>query len=105
MTMRSSRSTVTFSIRSPWRDTRASLPTGDYEVLVEEELLQGLSFEAHQTDGDLPDGARQGPSCGTLRVAGDFRQRLERGAEPGSAATEDRKNHSDAALSPQEDLK
>ena len=48
MIMRSTRSTVTFSkpfILSGYLD---ELPAGEYEVLVEEELLEGLSFAAYR---------------------------------------------------------
>lgn len=48
MSMRSSRSTVTFSNPFTLPGYPGDLPAGDYEVLVEEELLQGLSFEAYR---------------------------------------------------------
>ena len=48
MTMRSTRSTVTFSSPFTLSGYPGDLPAGDYEVLVEEELLQGLSFEAYR---------------------------------------------------------
>lgn len=48
MNVRTSRSTVSF--RHPFVLSRAGtpLPAGDYEVVIEEELLQGLSFEAYR---------------------------------------------------------
>lgn len=46
MNMRLSRSTVTFSNAFTLSGYPVELPAGDYEVLIEEELLQGLSFEA-----------------------------------------------------------
>lgn len=48
MNMRSSRTMVTF--RHPFTLSGYSdeLPAGDYEVLVEEELLEGLSFAAYR---------------------------------------------------------
>lgn len=48
MNMRSTRSTVTFSNPFTLPGYPGDLPAGDYEVLVEEELLQGLSFEAYR---------------------------------------------------------
>ena len=48
MNMRSTRSTLTFSNPFALPGYPGNLPPGDYEVLVEEELLQGLSFEAYR---------------------------------------------------------
>jgi hypothetical protein len=51
MTVRSSKSVVTFT--HPFRISGYSdeLPKGEYVVVVEEELLQGLSFEAYRRTG------------------------------------------------------
>ena len=84
MTMRSTKSTVTFSNPFTLSGYPGELPAGDYEVIVKEELLRGLELRGLPTDSDVPDSARQRQPCGTLRVAGDLRQRLERGAEPRS---------------------
>ena len=46
MDIRSSRSTVVYSNAFSLLGYTGELPAGDYEVPVEEELLQGLSFEA-----------------------------------------------------------
>lgn len=46
--MRSSRSTVMFSKAFTLSDYSDELPAGEYEVVIEEELLQGLSFEAYR---------------------------------------------------------
>ena len=46
MTVRSTRSTVTFSNPFTLPGYAGDLPAGEYEGLAEEELLQGLSFEA-----------------------------------------------------------
>lgn len=46
MNTRSSKTKVTFSNPFSFPGFSGELPAGDYEVLVEEELLQGLSFEA-----------------------------------------------------------
>ncbi|MFW8636085.1 hypothetical protein [Cribrihabitans pelagius] len=48
MNMRSSRSMVTFSNPFTLAGYQDELPAGEYEVAVEEELLQGLSFEAYR---------------------------------------------------------
>lgn len=48
MNTRSSRSIVTFSNPFVLADYPDELPPGDYEVVVEEELLEGLSFIAYR---------------------------------------------------------
>lgn len=51
MSIRSSRSVVTFSRPFTLSGYADQLPAGDYEVLVEEELLQGVSFAAYRRTG------------------------------------------------------
>lgn len=48
MTMRSTKTTVTFSHPFTLVGYQDELPAGEYEVRAEEELLQGLSFEAYR---------------------------------------------------------
>jgi len=48
MDVRSTRSKVTFRHPFTLSGYPDELPAGDYEVLVEEELLQGLSFAAYR---------------------------------------------------------
>ncbi len=48
MNMRSTRSMVTFSKPFLLNGHDGELPAGEYEILVEEELLQGLSFSAYR---------------------------------------------------------
>lgn len=48
MNMRSTASTVTFAHPFTLPGYQDELPAGEYEVIVEEELLQGLSFEAYR---------------------------------------------------------
>ncbi|SIS91436.1 hypothetical protein [Paracoccus saliphilus] len=48
MIMRSTTSMVTFSHPFTLSGYPDELPAGEYEVIVEEELLQGLSFEAYR---------------------------------------------------------
>ncbi|AUQ51401.1 hypothetical protein PhaeoP83_03162 [Phaeobacter inhibens] len=49
MNTRSSRLMVTFSHPFALAGYADELPAGGYEVIVEEELIQGLSFEAYRT--------------------------------------------------------
>lgn len=51
MTMRSSTSLVEFRYPFDVPGSREQLPPGRYEVLVEEELLEGLSFAAYRETG------------------------------------------------------
>jgi hypothetical protein len=48
MTIRSRRETITF--RHPFRikGIDRSLPAGDYEVITDEEMIEGLSFAAYR---------------------------------------------------------
>ena len=104
MNMRSTRSTVTFSNPFTLPGYPGELPAGDYEVLVEEELLQGLSFEAYRRTATYLTvrgrGARAGRSEMRATTERDLKEALSRDAD-----TTETNNHSDAALSPQEDLK
>ncbi|WP_165354802.1 hypothetical protein [Tropicimonas sp. IMCC6043] len=104
MNMRSTRSTVTFSNPFTLSGYTGGLPAGEYEVLVEEELLQGLSFEAYRRTATFlkvhGKGARAGWSELRVTTERDLKEALRR-----DAATTDTNNHSEAALSPQEDLK
>lgn len=104
MTMRSTRSTVTFSNPFTLPGYPGDLPAGNYEVLVEEELLQGLSFEAYRRTATYVTVHGKGVHAGQieLRVTteSDLQEALRRDAD-----TPETNNHSEAALSPQEDLK
>lgn len=48
MLMRSSKSKVTFLHAFSLPDYPDELPSGAYEIVIEEELLQGVSFEAYR---------------------------------------------------------
>ncbi|MCU9838449.1 hypothetical protein OEZ49_11785 [Ruegeria sp. WL0004] len=78
------------------------LPAGDYEILVEEELLQGLSFEAYRRTATYLTERGRGRHAGRTELwatsDGDLEKALSR-----DAATTKPNKHSDAALSPQED--
>ncbi|MFT6457053.1 hypothetical protein [Pseudophaeobacter arcticus] len=104
MTMRSSRSTVTFSNPFTLSGYPGDLPAGDYEVLVEEELLQGLSFEAYRRTATYLTVRGRGGHAGRSELRVIFEKDLKE-ALSRDAATTKTNNHSDAALSPQEDLK
>ena len=103
MNIRSTRSTVTFSTPFTLSGHKEKLPAGDYEVLVEEELLQGLSFAAYRRTGTYlsasDNGARAGPREMRVISERDLKEALRR-----DATTSATNNHSEAALSPQEDL-
>jgi hypothetical protein len=48
MTTRSTRSTVTFAHPFRIAGYDDELPAGDYEVVVDEDLLEGFSFDAYR---------------------------------------------------------
>ena len=102
MNMRSTRSTVTFSNPFTLPGYPGDLPAGDYEVLVEEELLQGLSFEAYRRTATYLTVRGRGGHAGRTELRAisdsDLKEALGR-----DAATTETNNHSEAALSPQED--
>jgi len=104
MNMRSTRSTVTFSNPFTLSGYPGELPAGDYEVLVEEELLQGLSFEAYRRTATYLTVRGRGRHAGRseLRATSDSDLKEALSRDQGANKKND---HSDAALSPQEDLK
>ncbi len=48
MTIRSRRETITFHHPFRIRGIDRSLPAGDYEVITDEEMIEGLSFAAYR---------------------------------------------------------
>lgn len=102
MIMRSSRSTVTFSNPFTLSDHQGELPAGDYEVVVEEELLQGLSFEAYRRTETYLIVRGTGAYAGRTELRTTTESALKE-ALGRDAAKAETNNHSDAALSPQED--
>lgn len=61
MNSRSTRSTVTFAHPFRIAGYDDELPAGDYEVVVDEDLMEGLSFEAYRrTASYLLIGGRAG---------------------------------------------
>jgi hypothetical protein len=102
MTMRSTISTVTFSSPFTLSGYPGDLPAGDYEVLVEEELLQGLSFEAYRRTATYLTVRGSGNHAGRTELRAISENDLKEALSQEQAAA-DTNNHSDAALSPQED--
>lgn len=102
MNMRSTRSTVTFTNPFALSGYIGDLPAGTYDILVEEELLQGLSFEAYKRTATYMTvrgkGAHAGRSELRVTTESDLREALRR-----DATTTEANNYSEAALSPQED--
>lgn len=102
MNIRSTRSTVTFSKPFTLPGYPGDLPAGHYEVLVEEEFIPGLSFEAYRRTATYLTVSGIGSHPGRIELwaisEGDLQEALRRDTD----ATETN-NHSEAALSPQED--
>jgi hypothetical protein len=48
MTMRTKRKTITFARPFLLNDVGRTLPAGEYEVLTDEELIEGLSFPVYR---------------------------------------------------------
>jgi hypothetical protein len=105
MNMRSTRSTVTFSKPFTLPGYPDDLPAGDYEVLVEEELLLGLTFEAYGRTATYLTVRGRGSHAGSTELRAisdsDLKEALSRDAA--TTETKIKTDHSDAALSPQED--
>lgn len=122
MTLRASRSTVSFAHPFALAGMAGHLPAGDYEVLVEDELLQGLTFEAYRrsatyllvrgqggrrggtemrkiTESALQDALGRDRAL-SARQAGAARAGAH---QAGAPQAEPRQIDSDAALSPRED--
>ncbi|MSU92061.1 hypothetical protein GE300_21165 [Rhodobacteraceae bacterium 2CG4] len=100
--MRSTRSTVTFSNPFTLPGYIGELPAGDYEILVEEELLQGLSFEAYRRTATYLTVRGRGRHAGRSELRTISDSDLKKAMSRDQAASE-KNDHSDAALSPQED--
>jgi hypothetical protein len=73
MESRTTRTTVTFSEPFALRGSDELLPAGDYDLIVEEERLQGLTFDAWRRTGaflEIPANPRS-PGRTELRPATD----------------------------------
>ena len=104
MLTRSTRSMVTISNDFMIGESQREFPAGTYEILVEEELLQGLSFEAYRRTGTYLMVRRRGSHAGQTTMHMTTKEDLEHAMACDRTHSETT-NDSDAALSPQEDLK
>ncbi|QDL93259.1 hypothetical protein FDP22_16595 [Paroceanicella profunda] len=98
MNMRSSRRMVTFSRPFTLPGYADQFPAGAYEILIEEEQMQGLSFEAHRRTATFMTVHRRG---------GRTEMRQIREADLAAALADDTASRDarDGALSPQENQK
>lgn len=101
MTSRTTRSVITFTRPFHIAGYEDDLPAGDYQVDVDEELIEGLSFEAYRRTGTyLLVGSRaSGGGCAEMRPIDprDLDAALAR-----DRAQSEKHEPSDAALSAQE---
>jgi hypothetical protein len=104
MNTRSSRSTVTFFNPFFLSGYAGELPAGNYEVVVEEELLQGLSFEAWRRTATYLLVRGRGRPARRTEMRATAEHDLTAALRRDRAATHGN-DESEAALSPQEDLK
>ncbi|MEL7516707.1 MAG: hypothetical protein AAGK03_19035 [Pseudomonadota bacterium] len=103
MLTRSTRSMVTFSNDFMIGESQREFPAGTYEILVEEELLQGLSFEAYRRTATYLMVRGRGSNAGQTTMHMTTLEELEHSIARDRALSETNK-HSEAALSPQEDM-
>ena len=104
MNTRSTRFMVAFANPFSLPGSGGALPAGSYEVVIEEELIQGLSFEAwRRTATYLTVRGRSSQAGRTeLRVISSAELEEALGRDAALARPDDQ---SDAAHSPREDLK
>ena len=102
MFKRSTRSMVTFSNDFTIGDNQRELPAGTYEIVVEEELIQGLSFEAYRRTAIYLMIRGRGSNAGQTTMQMTTKEELEH-AIACDRALSDTTNDSEAALSPLED--
>ncbi|WP_298975049.1 hypothetical protein [uncultured Roseobacter sp.] len=101
MLTRSTRSMVTFSNDFMIGDSQRQFPAGTYEILVEEELLQGISFEAYRRTATYLMVQGRGSNAGQTTMQVITQEDLEHAIACDRAFSETT-NDSEAALSPQE---
>ena len=99
MNIRSSTSTVVFSRPFALSGYSDELPAGNYEVVVEEELLQGLSFEAYRRTATYLTVHGEGGRAGRTEMRPTTERDLE-AALGRDRASANEANASEAALSP-----
>jgi hypothetical protein len=95
---------VTFSNDVTIGDSQRELPAGTYEVVVEEELIPGLSFEAYRRTATYLMIRGRGSNAGQTTMQMTTKEELEHAIAFDRTFSETT-NDSEAALSPQEDLK
>ena len=101
MNTRSSKTKVTFSNPFSLPGFVGELPPGDYEVLVEEELLQGLSFEAWRRTSTFLTVRGRGSHAGRTELR-TISERDLKAALSRDAAVADIRHQSGAAMPSQE---
>ncbi|MFC3058528.1 hypothetical protein [Paenirhodobacter populi] len=104
MNTRSSRKQVTFSHAFTLSGYSDVLPAGKYDVLVEEELLQGLSFEAYRRTSTCMMVGGKGKEAGRVEMRPVTEEDLEAALSRDLAFSIDAQPRG-AAQSPQENLK
>ncbi|QEE37458.1 hypothetical protein FTO60_16950 (plasmid) [Octadecabacter sp. SW4] len=101
MNTRSTKTSVTFANPFSLPGYVGELPAGEYEVLVEEELLQGLSFEAWRRTSTLLTVRGSGNRAGRTELRAisdsDLKAALNR-----DAVVADIRHQGGAAVTPQE---
>ncbi|WP_323776374.1 hypothetical protein [Leisingera sp.] len=104
MNIRSSRTAVAFFNAFTLPGYPDSLPAGQYQVVAEEELIQGLSFEAYRRTATYLEIRNRGGQAGRteLRPVSEsaLKQALRRDRD-----LRRNSNDSEAEPSPQEDLR
>lgn len=102
--MRSSRTVVTFFHAFTLPGYTDCLPAGQYQVVAEEELIQGLSFEAYRRTATYLEIRNRGGQAGRTELRPVSESGLELALRRDRDLTRN-SNDSDAELSPQEDLR
>jgi len=102
MLTRSTTSMVTFSNDFMIGDSQQEIPAGTYEIVVEEELLQSLSFKAYRRTATYLMIRGRGSNAGQTTMQMTTKEDLEHAIACDRALSETT-NDSEAALSPLED--
>ncbi|MBN8293256.1 hypothetical protein JI664_14875 [Rhodobacter sp. NTK016B] len=102
MAMRSTTTTVTFDHPFFLSGYPDELPAGTYDVIVEEERLEGLSFEAYRKTATYLAVNGRGRMAGRSELRAISERDLDMALGFDRKSTTD---HSEAALSPSEDMK
>ncbi|MEW9920968.1 hypothetical protein AB2B41_15240 [Marimonas sp. MJW-29] len=102
MLTRSTRSMVTFSNDFTIGDSTRALPAGTYEILIEEELMQSLSFEAYRRTATYLMIRGRGRNAGQTSMQMTTQDEVDHAIASDRALSETT-NDSEAALSPLED--